>query len=66
MCISFQPFSRGNVFGGILSTELDRIQFWALPDIYLGKIENHSLLYKLFNELDIPSQPERSLLPAAP
>lgn len=66
MCISFQPFSRGNMFGGILSTELDRIQFWALPGIYLGKIENHSLLYKLFNELDIPSQPERSPLPAAP
>lgn len=66
MCISFQPFSRGNVFRGILSTELDRIQFWALPDIYLGKIENHSLLYKLFNELDIPSEPESSPLPATP
>ena len=56
MCIHFQPFSRGNMFGGILSAKLDLIQFWALPDIYLGKIENNSVLYKLFSELSIPSQ----------
>lgn len=56
MCIHFQSFSRGNVFGGILSAELDLIQFWALPGSYLGKIENNSVLCKLFNKLNIPSQ----------
>lgn len=59
MHIYFQPFSRGNVLGGILSADLDIIQFWALPVMYLGKIENNSVLYKLFNVLDIPLQPER-------
>lgn len=44
MCIHFQPFSRENVFGGILSAELDLIQFWALPGMYLEKIENNSML----------------------
>ena len=44
------------MFGGILSAKLDLIQFWALPDIYLGKTENNSVLYKLFSELNIPSQ----------
>ena len=58
MCVYFQPFSGGNVFGGIVSAEVDRIQFWVLPDIYLGKIENDSVLYKLFNELNTPSQPQ--------
>lgn len=71
MCIYFQPFSRGNVFGGTLSAELDiiqldYIQFWALPDIYLRKIENDSVLYKLFNELDIPLQLGRLPLPTVP